>query len=141
MSNQIYPISLSEMYIYNPPSVIELNRFNRSESIVIGTPIYPHNAVRRCSNRLLLWCLVPFEIPVSILHLISCMGCCGKYGNPITPLIEDIPYDAFYTDRYEKAASCLTSTIYGLIHCIAAACTCCGCFGMSFSPAESCNIR
>lgn len=137
MSNQVYPFSAPSTMEFE---IIEYTRSNRSESIVIGTPIYPHNAVRRCSNRLLLWCLVPLEIPFSVLHLVTCMGCCGTYGNPITPLIEGIPYDAFYTDRYEKAASCLTSAIYGLIHGTAAAFTCCGCCGMSFSPAESCNI-
>lgn len=131
MSNQIHPFEI------NAPTQ---SYIVRSESIVIGVPVYPNNSIRRCSHRLLLWCLIPLEIPASVIHLVSCMGCCGKFGNPITPLIQEIPYDIFYTDRFEKAVSCFTSAIYGLIHCAAAACTCCGCLGMSFSPAESLNI-
>lgn len=116
-----------------PPIQIEMNTYTAG-NIVLGTPIQYNSVIQRCSLRLALWILVPLEIPSGCAHLIICMGCCGKYGNPLTPFIEEVPYEVFYTNKFEKTFAWFTSIIYGFYHTLGTIFTCCGCCGMSCSP-------
>jgi hypothetical protein len=131
MSNRVVPFT-------EPPAVFEME----SSTVAVGVPVY-RNHIHNCSKRLLLWSLIPFEIPSGCLHLALCMGFCGKFGNPVTPIIENIPYEVFYAGRFERTFSFFTSTVYGLVHCCIASVTCCGCLGVFYTPAtalEECYV-
>lgn len=109
--------------------------------IVTGVPVAaPKGRVKKelkaWAKRMCRWALVPLEIPSAYLHLGCCMGCCGAFGNPITPVIEDEPYDVVYPDRMSKGMSFLSSGIIGIIHGCGCLFTCAGCCGLACDPKD-----
>jgi hypothetical protein len=112
-----------------------IHPFSQNDGVVIGTPV-ADLSLYLWSKRVLRWALVPLEIPSAAIHLSLCMGCFGTFGNPITPIIENVPYDELYGDRIEKMFSFFTSSVIGVVHGLSAIFTCCGCCGVLCSPSN-----
>lgn len=86
------------------------------------------------------WTLVPIELISACFHISACCGCCGTFGNPITPVIDGTSYIEDYPDTASKCSSGLLSGCMGTIRSCCCLITCSGCFCLVCSPREGISL-
>lgn len=92
-------------------------------------------------GRLGRWSLSPVELVTAYLHFATCCGCCGRVGNPITPIIEDEPYNKMFPKDdadgcSPRATAFLTTGIMGIGHTVCCVVTGAGVCGLCCEPKD-----
>lgn len=83
---------------------------------------------------------VPAEITCAYAHVAICFGCLGRIGNPVTPILEEVPYDVLYSDKMDKGMSFFTSGIMAILRGLCCIFTLAGCCGLACSPKDGISM-
>lgn len=83
---------------------------------------------------------VPAEFACAYGHVAMCFGCCGRFGNPVTPILEEVPYDDMYNDKFTTSMSFFMSGIMSILRMLCCICTMAGCCGIVCSPKDGASI-
>jgi hypothetical protein len=100
----------------------------------------PRSLKREWACRMGRWALAPVELVCGYGHFIACCGCGCRYGNPITPIIEQETYDDVYPDENSKSCAWFMSTIAGAVRSVCCVVTCVGCCGTVCDPKNTCSL-
>ena len=93
------------------------------------------------AKRLGKWTVVvPGEMIFAYTHTAMCCGCCGSFGNPMTPILEEETYAETFPDKDARGFAGIMSGFMSMIRMGCCFLTCAGCCGLACTPRDGISM-
>lgn len=93
------------------------------------------------AKRLGKWTVVvPGEMIFAYTHTAMCCGCCGSFGNPMTPILEEKTYAETFPDKDARGFAGIMSGFMSMIRMGCCFLTCAGCCGLACTPRDGISM-